>query len=342
MNVIFRVLSAASVGVMMFAGTVKAETVLTLSSWVPATHPQVANFIVPMAADIERVTEGRVKVKILPAPLGPPAAAFDLAKNGVADITYSVQGYTPGRFKTAAIGEMPFLSDDAVATSVAFWRVYEKYLASAGEYDGVKVMAIYTHGPGEMFSSKPIENVDDIEGQKIRIGGVVAKDIVTSLGGVPVEGPSSKSYELLSQGVADGIFFPYESVNFFKLIDLVDYGYAVPGGIYNTAMFVVMNHGKWDSLPPEDQAAISTIIGEPLSRKAGEMWNEADARGRAAMEGKVRIHEAGETDMTALREKLQPIIDNQIAVVSATGVDGQAAYEMLKAEIAKVEAESAQ
>lgn len=341
MNVIYRV-SVAIFGAMLCAGTVNAQTVLTLSSWVPATHPQVANFIVPMAKDIERITDGRVKVNILPAPLGPPSAAFDLAKNGVADITYSVQGYTPGRFKTAAIGEMPLLSDNAIATSVAFWRVYEKYLAAAHEYDGVKVMAIYTHGPGEIFSSKPLKAYGDIAGQKIRVGGVMAHDIVKSIGAVPVEGPSSKSYELLSQGVADGIFFPYESVNFFKLIDLVGNSYTVPGGLYNTAMFVVMNQKKWDSLPAEDQAAISTIIGEPLVRKAGEMWNKADAEGREAMKGKVTFHDASEADMATLREKLQPIIDNQIAVVSSAGVDGEAAYAMLKEEIAKVEAESAQ
>lgn len=340
MNVIRKLIFVAG-AVLSLAAPVKAETLLTLSSWVPPMHPQVAQFIVPLAKDIERVTEGRVKVNILPAPLGPPAAAFDLAKNGVADITYSVQGYTPGRYKTAAIGELPFLSDNAVATSVAFWRVHQKYLAAAKEYDGVKVLAVYTHGPGEIFSSRPIRSLEDIKGQKIRVGAVVAHDVAKTLGGVPVEGPSSKSYELLSQGVADGIFFPAESVNFFKLINLVGNGYTVPGGLYNTAMFVVMNQKKWDSLPPQDQAAIDTIIGEPLARKAGEMWNKADAEGREAMKGKVTLQAPSEADMATLREKLQPIIDKQIAVVSSAGVDGAAAYRMLKEEIAKVEAETA-
>ena len=154
----------------------------------------------PWAADIEKVTEGRVKINILPAPLGPPPAAFDLAKNGIADITYSVHGYTPGRFKTSVLGEMPFLSDDAVATSVAFWRVQDAMLKDAGEYDGVKVLTVFTHGPGEIFSRKPIETAEEVSGQKIRIGSTMAHDIATNLGAVPVEGPSSKAYELLSQG----------------------------------------------------------------------------------------------------------------------------------------------
>lgn len=340
MNVISRVSIAIASTVMLFAGTARAETVLTLSNWLPPTHPHVADLLVPMAEDIARVTEGRVKVNILPAPLGPPQASFDLAKNGVADITFSVQGYTPGRFKTVAIGEMPFLSDNAVATSVAFWRVHKQYLEAAGEYDGVKVLAVYTHGPGQIFSKKPINSYEDIVGQKIRVGGGIVHEIVSALGAVPVEGPSSKAYELLSQGVADGIFFPYESVSFFKLIDQLDSGYAVPGGLYNTAFFIVMNQAKWDSLPAEDQAAIETVIGEPLVRKAGEMWNKADAAGEKAMEGQITIHTASEADVTALAEKLQPIVDSQIGVVSSAGVDGKAAYDMMLEEIKKVEAET--
>ncbi len=102
---------------------------------------------------------------------------------------------------------------------------------------------------------------------------------------------------------------------------------------------MVMNQAKWDSIAPEDQAAIEAIIGEPLARKAGEMWNKADAAGRAAMEGKLAIYDATEADIAALREKFVPGIDANVALVSETGVDGEAAYAMLLEEIAKLEAE---
>ena len=96
----FGKLATAAAALTLFAGMARAEIVLTLNNWLPPTHPQVADLFVPWAADIERVTEGRVKVQILPAPLGPPSASFDLAKNGVTDIGFAVMGYTPGRFKT--------------------------------------------------------------------------------------------------------------------------------------------------------------------------------------------------------------------------------------------------
>jgi len=339
MNMKLKKIAATATAIALFSSAAFADTVLTMNSWLPPTHPQVAELFVPWAADIEKVTEGRVKINILPAPLGPPPAAFDLAKNGIADITYSVHGYTPGRFKTSVLGEMPFLSDDAVATSVAFWRVQDAMLQDAGEYDGVKVLTVFTHGPGEIFSRKPIETAEEVSGQKIRIGSTMAHDIATNLGAVPVEGPSSKAYELLSQGVADGIFFPFETVTFFSLEDILDYGYTVKGGLYNSAMFVVMNEAKWNSISAEDQALIEPLLGEAFARRAGEMWNAADAKGRAEMDGKITIKAASDEEVAALKTRLAPIVEERIAQITEAGVDGQAAYDMMLSEIAKIESE---
>jgi TRAP-type C4-dicarboxylate transport system substrate-binding protein len=339
MNVKIKKIASAIAAVAALSGAAQAETVLTMNSWLPPTHPQVSELFVPWAADIERVTEGRVKVNILPAPLGPPPASFDIAKNGIADIAYAVHGYSPGRFKTSVLAEMPFLSDNAVATSVGFWRVQDAMLMEAGEYDGVKLLTVFTHGPGEIFSREPIETAADVAGQKIRIGSTVAHDIASELGAVPVEGPSSKAYELLSQGVADGIFFPFETVTFFGLGDLLDHAYTVEGGLYNTAMYVVMNEAKWNVIDPADQALIEPLLGEAFARRAGEMWNAADAAGLAGMNGKIEIKAATEAEVAALKERLAPIVADRIAQVSAAGVDGQAAYDMLLAEIEKIEAE---
>ncbi|WP_434289198.1 TRAP transporter substrate-binding protein [Celeribacter sp. SCSIO 80788] len=325
---------------LLLAGPSFAETVLTVANWLPPSHPLVSEVIVPMTEEIAEATGGEVVANILPAPLGPPGAHFDFAVNGVADITFSVQGYTPGRFKTTNIAEIPFLSDSAEVTSVAYWRTWDAMLKDAGEYDQVKVLAVFTHGPGEIFlkDTDPTA-VDLMKGQKIRVGGGIVHEIATKLGAVPVEGPSSKAYELLSQGVADGILFPYESVSFFGLIPQLDIGVSVPGGLYNTSFYIVMNKAKYDSLTPEQQAAIDSVTGEHLSRMAGQMWDRVDAAGLAAMEGKIAVTPATEEQMTSWKADLQPIIDAKLAQVSETGVDGPAAYEMMLSEIAKLSAE---
>nr|WP_321509784.1 TRAP transporter substrate-binding protein [uncultured Celeribacter sp.] len=335
MNVKTKSISALTVAVSMLASAAQAETVLTVANWLPPSHPLVSEVIVPLTEEIAEATNGEVTANILPAPLGPPAAHFDFAVNGVADITFGVQGYNAGRFKTTNIAEIPFLADSAEASSVAYWRTWDAMLKDAGEYDDVKVLAVFTHGPGEIFLKEgDASSVDLLDGQKLRVGGGIVHEVASTLGAVPVEGPSSKAYELLSQGVADGILFPYESVSFFKLIPQLDVGVSVPGGLYNTSFYIVMNKAKFESLTPEQQAAIDSVTGEALARKAGQMWDRVDAAGLAAMEGEITVTPATEEQMAAWSESLQPIIDAEIAEVSETGVDGQASYDMMLAEIA--------
>lgn len=317
-----------------------AETTLTVANWLPPSHPLVSEVIVPMTQQIKDATHGDVVATILPAPIGPPPAHFDFAVNGVADITFGVQGYNAGRFKTTSIAEIPFLGDSAEAVSVAYWRTFDAILKDAGEYDAVKVLGVFTHGPGQIFVKEGDGAATDLlEGQKLRVGGGIAHEVASALGAVPVEGPSSKAYELLSQGVADGILFPYESVNFFKLIPQLEVGVSVPGGLYNTSFYVVMNKAKWESLTPEEQTAIDGVTGEALARMAGKMWDRADAAGLAAMTGQTSVTPASEDQIATWTSALQPIVDTKVAEVSSTGLDGAAALEMLKAEIAAVEAE---
>ncbi|RPE66656.1 TRAP-type C4-dicarboxylate transport system substrate-binding protein [Pacificibacter maritimus] len=325
---------------LIFASPTFADTTLTVANWLPPSHPLVSEVIVPMTEQINEATGGSVTANILPAPLGPPPAHFDFAINGVADITFGVQGYNPGRFKTTNIAEVPFLGDSAEAVSVAYWRTFDAMLKDAGEYDGVKVLGVFTHGPGQVFVKEADTSATDLlDGQKLRVGGGIAHEVATALGAVPVEGPSSKAYELLSQGVADGILFPYESVNFFKLIPQLGEAVSVPGGLYNTSFYVVMNKGKWESLTAEEQSAIDSVTGEALARMAGQMWDRADASGLDAMAGQTTVTPASEDQLAAWTTALQPVVDAKLAEVSATGLDGAAALAMLKAEIAAVEAD---
>ena len=328
-------LTATALAALLGTGA-SAQTVLTVANWLPPSHPLVSELIVPMTEDIAEATGGAVTAQILPAPLGPPGAHFDFAVNGVADITFGVQGYNPGRFKTTNIVELPFLGDSAEDVSVAYWNVFDEMLRDAGEYDDVKVLAVFSHGPGEVFLKEgDVTAPDVLDGVKLRVGGGIVHEVVSTLGAVPVEGPSSKSYELLSQGVADGILFPYESVNFFKLIPQLNEAISVPGGLYNTSFYIVMNKAKWESLDPEQQDAIDTVTGEALARMAGRMWDEADAAGKAAMEGEIAITPATEAQLSAWESALSPLVQAKLEETAETGVDAQAAYEMLQAEIAR-------
>src|SRR5207237_573719 len=110
----------------------------------------------------------------------------------------------------------------------------------------VKLLAVFTHGPGQMFNTKrPINKVEDLSGMKIRTGGGIAEEMARSLGASAFVKPAPESYELLSSGVADGTFFPLESIISFKLGSVIKYATLFPGGFYSSSFRFFMNDDKW-------------------------------------------------------------------------------------------------
>ena len=314
------------------------EVTLRLSNWLPPSHPVVKDIMVPWAAQVAEATEGRVAVQILDAPLGPPPAHFDLVASGAADLGFSAHSYTPGRFALTEIAELPFLTPSSEANSVALWNVWSQMLADKGEHAGVKVLGLFGHGPGHLFTTeRAVSPLDQLKGAKIRVAGAVTDQLVQGLDMVSVQAPSSESYELLSNGVADGIVFPYESVPFFKLDGLVKHGLRVPGGLYNVSFFFVMNQARFDSLSEADRAAIEKVSGEALAHLAGKAWDAADAAGLAALDGKVAFHDATEDEIATIKADADKIYDRVRQNYAAKGVDFDAALAMFQEELAKAQ-----
>ena len=308
------------------------KTMLTLSSWLPPGHPIVANMIQPWMDNVKEATEGRVEIKMLAKGLGAPPAHYDLARDGTADVTYGVHGYTPGRFSLTKIVEFPFTGDNAEAISVAYWKVHEKYLAKADEHKGVKVLGVFSHGPGEIHNSKKdIKSVADLSDLKIRVGGGVVNDVAKSLGVTALLKPASKNYELLSNGVADGTFLPMESMPSFKIVDLVKHTTVVPGGLYNTSFFLVGNSERFAALSAEDQAAIDKVSGEAFAKLSGKAWDEADVAGmKAAVDNGNSITTADEAFIKEVQEKTAHIEADWLKAAEEKGVDGKAALAELR------------
>ena len=98
--------------------------------------------------------------------------------------------------------------------------------------------------------------------------------------------PAPESYELLSSGVADGTFFPLESIISFKLGSVIKYATLFPGGFYSSSFGFFMNEDKWNKLSKQDQDAITSVSGEPLALLAGKAWDATDA---AALEEMKRV-----------------------------------------------------
>ena len=331
-------LAAGLVACAFLANPASAQVTLNVSAWVPPSHLLVNDITMPFCADVEKATQGRVKCNLLPKSVVSAPQTFDAVKDGLADLSFIVHGYTPGRFVLTDVAEFPFLGNTSEVVSVAYQRVYEKMLAKVDENKGVHVLGVFTHGPGQIYNTKHAVNaLKDLDGLKIRVGGGMVNEIAKLLGTVPMLKPAPESYELLSQGVADGVFFPKESVLSFKLVPLVKHVTLVPGGLYNVSFALIMNPAKWAQISKDDQAAINKLAGEPLARRAGKAWDAVDAKGEQALrDAKIPIVTADAKFIAEIKDKTSGLEKAWFEKAKAKGVDGPAVLNALKAEIASV------
>src|SRR5690606_8501580 len=143
--------------------------------------------------------------------------------------------------------------------SLAAWHTQQKFFAKADEHAGVHLLALWTHGPANVYMvNKPVTKVADVENAKIRVAGGMSDIVAKELGMTPFFAPASQAYEALSKGVADGIMFPAESVPGFKLEKIIRYGTNVPGGLYASSHYMIMNEAKYKGLSEKDRKAIDS------------------------------------------------------------------------------------
>ena len=331
---------AVLAGILALAQPAAAQTTLTMSSWVSPQHHLTSNVLQGWATEAEKATNGRVKFQMLPKHPSAPPGTFDAVRDGLVDLSFVTASYTPARHIMPLMPELPGAGDTALANSLAYSRIYWKHFHKVGEYKGVKLLGVFTHGPGQMFTKRPVNNINDVQGLKIRTGGGVAEAVAKALGASAFVKPAPESYELLKSGVADGVFFPLESVVSFKLDTVLEQATIFPGGMYSSAFGFFMNEDKWNKLPKQDQEALEKISGEYIARLAGRSWDEADKRGLEALKKSgVKIVEANTELVAEVKKRSAPIIDDWVKKASAKGVDGAKVLAEFREELKKVAAE---
>lgn len=328
-------LSSAAVALVTATSAHAADT-LTISTWLPPTHPVNTGMFAQLSDMIAEATGGEVTTE-LKSGLAPPPAQMDLVMDGAADIAIIFHGYTPGRFVGTKLVEVPGYDGNAEASSVAHWRVHDAMLSKLDEHRGVKVIALTTHGPGQVHSNKEIADLSGLNGLKTRLGGGVSADVGAELGLIGIQVPAPKVYETLDSGAADAVAMNMGERISFKLNEVAKNVYEMPGGFYRGSFAVIMSQEKFDSLPADVQAALDgAVFGEPASRMMGAVWDQSDVDAR-----KLTMDTADNTIVTAsaddqaafavMAEKVRAKI---IGELDAAGIDGMAAYKMMVEEMA--------
>jgi TRAP-type transport system periplasmic protein len=316
-----------------------AQTVLTVSSWLPPTHG-MSQAQKEWCDLLEKNTAGKMKCNILPRGVANPPGTYDAIKNGLADVSFTVHGYTPGRFVYTQMAEFPFLGNTSEPISVAFNKVASKHKEFLDEEQGIHVITFFTHGPGIIFNTKrPITKMEDLQGLKFRVGGGMVNDIAKAMGMNVTLKPAPDSYELLSGGVMDGTLFPAESTESFKIDKIIKYATTFPGGLYNTSFVFMMNQGRYDKLSPDEKKAVDAISGEVAARIFGRTWDRVDRRATALMQAnQVQITKADARFVADVKARTAPLEQKWVKEAEAKGLkNADKVLAEFRAEIAKQE-----
>ena len=294
----------------------------------------------PWAKRIGEASKGRVKIEIYPSMSlgGKPPDLIKQVRDGVVDLVWTVNGYTPALFPRSEVFELPFVHlNNLEATNLAMREMFDKYLAP--EYKGTKVMWLHVHaGQGIHMVDMPVHKPDDLKGKKIRIPTRTGAWILEALGATPVGMPVPDLPQALSKKVVDGALIPWEIIPPLKLQELTKYQIEGKGRIrFGTTTFQVsMNEAKWNSLPPDIQKVFLDNTGEDWWREVGKIWTASEDVGIGLVKKAGHTHiELTDAEMKPFREKLEPVVQRWIDEVSKKGINGKELVDVARATIAK-------
>lgn len=332
------VLGATALTAMSATTAFAQEFTYNLQSFLPAQATIPAKIIDVWADRIEETSGNKIEIKRFPSMQlgGKPPELIDQVIDGAIDMTWTVIGYTPGRFPTSEVFELPFIITDAGAASSAFWNIMKEHMEDS-EFKDVKVLGTWLHGPGVIHSSEPVETPADFGGLKIRGASRQVNALLKELGATPVGMPVPAVPEALSKGVIDGTTIPWEVTRALKISELVENHTEFKGNYpYAVGFVLAMNKAKWDALPDDLKKIIDDNSGHDFSVFAANVMVEADSPAReiAVDAGNNIITLEGDA-AAAWAAAAQPVTDAWIAEMDAAGKDGQALIDQAKALMAE-------
>lgn len=335
-------MGGVAIAALMATGAMAQEVTLKLHQFLPA-QANVPKLILDVWADnVEKSSGGRIKVDRFPSMQlgGAPPELMDQAIDGVADVVWTVVGYTPGRFPSTEVFELPFMVTDARAASYAYWKMFEAHMKDT-EFKDVHILGTWVHGPGIFHTTDPVEKPADLQGMKIRGASRMVNTLLEKLGAAPIGMPVPAIPEALSKGVIDGTTIPWEVTGSLKVPELVENHTEFEGpALYNVTFVLAMNKGVYDGLPDDLKAVIDKDSGLDFSIFAGGTQSDSDgpARQIAVDRGNNIITVSQEEAETNWMPIVEPIYAAWVADMQAKGIDGQALIDEARKLMGEYEA----
>lgn len=322
---------------MALSTTAHAET-LTFSHWVPATH-QVHNGVELWANAIKDASGGALDVRIFPAQqLGKAQDHYDMIASGQVDAGWFVPGYSAGRFPIVDAGELPFMISDAPKGARALHEWYSEIAKE--EMSEIHFCAFATHDPGRIHTAKPITEVGDMKGVKMRPANATIGNYLADLGAVPVRLAAPEARQGVERGVVDGVTFPWHTIINFGLADSLKHHIDIP--LYVPMAIYGLNPDFYAGLSDDLRAVVDDHCNPDWSEALTADWANWEQEGRGLLDelgGHTFTEISGEA-LAPWRAAAQEVYDEWVANVSARypEKDAAALLENLQAKLGNADA----
>ena len=291
-----------------------------------------ADMLVPFKESVEEASDGRIAIELYASMSlgGRPGDLYDQAADGAVDVILTLPGYTAGRFNRTEVFELPFLMDDTVAGSKAFWDLVDAELQE-DEYDETQILSAWVHSRGHLHSEEPIRTLEDLAGKEMRGPTRVVTDLLGELGATPVGMPLPLIPENLSKGVISGAALPWEITPSIRLAELVTNHTVIEEGpaLYTATFILAMNRDVYDDMPDDLRAILDAETGKAMAEFAGTVMRGRDQVGRDAADGNTFI-ELDDAELARWVEATGPVYDRWVARASEEGFDGAAAIDQAR------------
>lgn len=319
--------AVAAPAILRSVGARAAEVTLRLHHFLPATSNGHTSFLSPWSKKVESESQGRIKIDIFPAMQlgGAPPQLFDQARDGVADIVWTLPGNTPGRFPKIEVFELPFMASRmALVNSMALQEFAVKQLED--EFKEIHPICFWAHDHGVIHTTRrAVKTMADLKGLKLRFPTRLAGEALKALGASPIGMPVPQVPEALAQKVIDGAVLPWEVVPSLKVHELVKFHTDIPGSptLYTATFVLAMNKAKYEALPPDLQGVIDANSGTAAATMAGVMWDTAGEAGvQLATQRGNTLYSITEAEKEKWRKATQPVIDRWRKASTQKGFDG--------------------
>ncbi|HEX9071350.1 MAG TPA: TRAP transporter substrate-binding protein [Pseudolabrys sp.] len=310
---------------------------LKLSHWVPPSHP-LQKALEEWGASVEKDSGGTIKYKVYPAQqLGKAFDHYDMARDGIADLTYINPGYQPGRFPIIGASELPFLMSNAKSGSQAIDAWYRAYADK--EMKDVKFCLAFVHDPGTFHSKiKKILVPADIKGMKIRPAHATMATWVTQLGGTNVQSSAPEVRDILDKGVADAVTFPWGSIPLFGIDKVTKYHMNVP--LYVTTFAFVFNKNTYNQMSAAQKKVIDNHCTNEWALKVAAPWADFEHNGIAKLKTEAghEVYDLSAAQLAEWKKSAEPLSKTWADNVKKAGANPDVVMKEFKAELAKYKA----